>query len=547
MVLVPAVPFFLTLGIGYSHFTDFIEASTIAGMTRTVQDHRRMIDAFLQERQADLEFILRAYRLKDLSTPQKLHDLLKNLQRTSSAFVDLGLFNEQGIHLVYHGPFRLAGRDYGAEAWFRQVMKDGSYVSDVFLGFRRVPHFVLAVKRSESGRSWVIRTTINTDIFNDLVRGVRIGKTGEAYLVNAEGRFQTERHSGGKLMDKEPDNLRHPLSDVGTRISIQKDAAGEEYLYATTWLARKKWLMVLRQQKEDAFKALRSASYVILLIVLIGLSAIATAAFYLTDWMVRRMERTDREQVRLTGQLIRAGRLAELGELAAGFAHEINNPLQIMRSEQTLIATLFAGLRKRGEVKESEALAEMEDSIRQIQVQIERCSTITQAILKFGRQSRSAPEHIDLAGFVPDVVAMIAKKAGSLGIKIQQDIYPDTPAVHVDPSSLQQVFINLLNNAMDAVTERHGTEGGELTILVRPGENGEVHIAVSDNGIGISPENLNRVFTPFFTTKPAGKGTGLGLSVCRRIIDGMGGSLEVQSQKGLGSTFTIRLPGAEKG
>ena len=459
MVLVPAVPFFLTLGIGYSHFTNFIETSTIAGMTRTVQDHRQMIDAFLQERQTDLEFILRSFSFDELSDPQKLHDLFRHLQRNSNAFVDLGLFNEEGIHLVYHGPFRLTGRDYGAEEWFRQVMREGSYISDVFLGFRQVPHFVIAMKRTDSGRSWVIRATINTNMFNDLVRRVRIGKTGEAYLVNAEGLFQTERRSGGRLMDREPDKIRHPSSDVGTRISIQKDATGEEYLYATTWLTNKKWLLVLRQQREDAFKALRTASYVILLIVVIGGSVIGGVAFYLTDWVVRRMERTDREREQLSGQLVRATRLAELGEMAAGFAHEINNPLQIMKSEQTLIETIFADLRQKGELKESEDLADMEDSIRQIQVQIDRCATITQAILKFGRQSESAPEHIDLAGFVPEVIAMIAKKASVQGIKVRQDIYPDTPPVHVDPSSLQQVFINLLNNAMDAIVERHGSRG----------------------------------------------------------------------------------------
>ncbi|MEW6668467.1 MAG: ATP-binding protein [Thermodesulfobacteriota bacterium] len=544
MVLVPAVPFFLTLGIGYHHFAASIETSTIAGMTRLVEDHRQMIDSFLDERRADLEFILYSHSFDDLSDTQKLYDLFKHLQRSSNAFVDLGLFNEEGIHLVYHGPFRLTGKDYRAEEWFRQVMREGIYISDVFLGFRQIPHFVIAIKRTDSGRSWVIRATINTNMFNDIVRRVRIGKTGECYLVNAAGLFQTERRSGGRLMDREPDRLRHPSSEAGTRISIQKDSSGEEYLYATTWLANRKWLLVLRQQKEDAFKALRTASYLILLIVVIGGSVIGGVAFYLSDWVVRRMERTDRERERLSGQLIRATRLAELGEMAAGFAHEINNPLQIIKTEQTLIESTFADLRQKGMLKESEDLAEMEDSIRQIQVQIDRCAAITQAILKFGRQSRSAPKDIDLAGFVPEVVAMIANKAGVHGIKVRQDLYPDTPPVHADPASLQQVFINLLNNAIDAIVERHGSEGGELAIQVRPEGSGRVQISLTDNGIGISPENLKRVFAPFFTTKPVGKGTGLGLSVCYGIIDGMGGTVEVKSEKGVGTTFTIHLPGA---
>jgi two-component system NtrC family sensor kinase len=542
MILVPAVPFFLMIGIGYHYFTTSVETSTMATMTRIVGDHQRMIDSFLAERRADLEFVLSSQTFEDLSDSQKLYDVFLHLQKQSSAFVDLGLFSEEGIHLVYYGPYRLTGRDYGKEEWFLQVIKDGAYISDVFLGFRRIPHFVIALKRSDPGRSWVLRATIDTYVFNDVVKSVRIGKTGEAYLVNSEGYLQTDRRSGGNLMEKDAEYINHPPSDVGTKITIKRDESGEGYLYATTWLTNKPWLLVVRQQEADAFNALRSASYAILLIVVLGGSLIVGVAFYLTDWVVRRMEKTDRDREQLSGQLIRATRLAELGEMAAGFAHEINNPLQIMKSEQTLIDTILGDLKERGELKESQDMKDIEDSLSQIKLQIDRCAKITQAILRFGRQSESAPRDIDLSIFIPEALGMIEKKAAVHGIKLDKDILPHTPPIHVDPSQLQQVLINLFNNAMDAVVERHGSEGGELGIRARPAQNGRVMIAVTDNGIGISPENLKRVFAPFFTTKPVGKGTGLGLSVCYGIIDGMGGTMEVSSQKGIGTTFTIHLP-----
>ena len=109
---------------------------------------------------------------------------------------------------------------------------------------------------------------------------------------------------------------------------------------------------------------------------------------------------------------------------------------------------------------------------------------------------------------------------------------------------LQQVLLNLYNNAMDAIMERHGTEGGEMVIASSADEEGKVKISVTDNGIGISPENLKKIFSPFFTTKPVGKGTGLGLSVCYGIVDSMGGVMEVNSQRGVGTTFTMRFPAA---
>jgi two-component system NtrC family sensor kinase len=544
MILVPAVPFFITIGIGYHYFTSSIESSTLATMTRIMADHRRMIDSFLAERKADLEFILNTQNFEELSDSQKLYDTFLQLQKESSAFVDMGLFSEEGIHLVYYGPYRLTGRDYGKEEWFLQVMKDGSYISDIFLGFRRVPHFVIALKKTEPERSWILRATIDTYIFNDVVKSVRIGKTGEAYIVNSEGYLQTDRRSGGNLMDRDSEYIDHPASDSGTKITIKKDGSGEEYLYATTWLTNKPWLLVVRQQKADAFKALRSASYAILLIIVLGGCLIVGVAFYLTEWIVRRMEKMERDREQLSGQLIRATRLAELGEMAAGFAHEINNPLQIMKSEQTLIETIFSDLKQKGELKESEDLKDVEDSMSQIKLQIDRCAKITQAILRFGRQSDSAPKDIDLSVFIPDVLAMVEKKAAVQGIKLERDILPHTPLIHADPSQLQQVFINLVNNAIDAIADRHGSEGGELSVQARPATNGRVMIAIADNGIGISPENLKRVFAPFFTTKPVGKGTGLGLSVCYGIVDGMGGTMEVTSRKGVGTTFTIHLPAA---
>ncbi|MFH1122619.1 MAG: ATP-binding protein [Pseudomonadota bacterium] len=546
MILVPVVPFVLVLGIGYYYFTTSLESSTIASMKRIVEDHRQMIESFLNERKADLQFILYSYRYEDLADPETFYRTFTQLQIESSAFVDLGIFNEEGIHVIYQGPYKqqLIGRDYGQEAWFREVMKYGYYISDIFLGYRKVPHFIIAIAREEKDRKWVIRATIDTYMFNELVKKVRIGKTGEAFILNTEGIFQTERRSGGALMEKDPDHVQEGAPHEGIKTFIKKDMRGEESLYATTWLKEKQWLLVVRLEKADAFSALRSAAYLIFLIIVIGGVAITAVAFYTTNRIVKRMEQTDTEKDHLGQQLVRASRLAELGQMAAGFAHEINNPLQIMKSEQALMDTILSDLKQRGELKESEDLAELEDSMDQIKSQIDRCAKITQAILKFGRQSEPVSKNIDLSVFVPEVINMIAKKASVHGIRVKEQVSEKTPIVHVDPSQLQQVFLNLYNNAIDAILEKHGSEGGELSIAAGPDEDGKVRISVADNGIGISPENLKRVFTPFFTTKPVGQGTGLGLSVCFGIMDSMGGVMEVSSNKGVGTTFTIRLPGA---
>jgi len=542
MILVPLIPFILVLGTGYYYFKTSIESSTIASMKRIVEDHRHMIESFLNERENDLKFILHSYTFDTLSQSEKLDTVFDHLQKESQAFVDLGIFNKDGLHVAYRGPYSLKGKVYKDTDWFKEVMKHGYYISDIFLGYRQVPHFIIALAREKEGEKWVIRTTIDTVKFNNIVKGIRIGKTGEAYILNVNGLLQTEPRSGGKLMEKHPDTVKYPSSDIGIETFIDQGLKGEAYLYTTTWLQNKKWLLVVRQEKSDAFRALTSAVYLVILITVIGGAIIAVVAFYLTNHIVGRMEKMDVEKEQLNQQLIGASRLAELGEMSAGFAHEINNPLQIIKNEQSLMEMILSDMRETGHIKASASLTEFEDSMDQIKLQISRCAKITQAILKFGRQDEPKPQNIDILTFIPEVTGMVAQKAVVHGISIEQDIAENTYPIHGDPTQLQQVLVNLFNNAMDAILEQHGTSGGKLIVSAGPKENNTVEILIKDNGGGISSENINKIFTPFFTTKSVGKGTGLGLSICYGIIDNMRGTLEVSSEVGVGTTFSIHLP-----
>lgn len=544
MILVPISLFIIVLGIGYYYFTTSIETSTISSLKRIVEDHRQMIDTFLRERRGDLEFVLHSHTFEDLAEPENLYQVFLNLQKESYAFVDLGIFNEEGTHVAYQGPFKLVGRDYGKEPWLKEVLRQGHYISDVFLGYRRVPHFIIAVARDQDGRKWVLRATIDTHLFNEMVKKVRIGKTGEAYLINAAGLFQSERRSGGGLMDQDPDMAAYPERHEGIRTFIEKNPRGDAFLYATTWLNNKDWCLVVRQEKADAFRALYRASYVIFLILVVGISGIIAIAYVLTSRIVKKLEQMDRDKELLGAQLVRAAGLAELGEMAAGFAHEINNPLQIIRSEQALMEAIFQDMREKDDLKESDDLKEFQDSMVQIKLQVDRCAQITQAILKFGRKGEPVSREVDLRAFLPEVIHMIAKKANVQGIAIQEEISDATPSVQGDPAQLQQVMLNLCNNAMDALVTKHGSSGGELAIGAGPKEQDRVEIWVRDNGCGINPENLQKIFSPFFTTKPVGKGTGLGLSVCYGIVEKMGGSMSVESERGVGTTFLITLPTA---
>jgi len=259
----------------------------------------------------------------------------------------------------------------------------------------------------------------------------------------------------------------------------------------------------------------------------------------------RRLSETLRGQAeavnKLEGQLLQAARLAELGEMAAGFAHEINNPLQIMKTD---LALLELTLKDVTDVcANREACGELSEIADQFQIQIGRCAAITREILRFGRQDAPRVQDMNLAEFLPKVGAMVQNKAQVNAIDVTCDVNPDVPIILADPGQLQQVMINLLNNAIHAVVDRHGSKGGHIEVIARGDGQGRAVITVADNGCGINQESLSKIFMPFFTTKAPGQGTGLGLSVCHSIIDSLGGELTVESAKGEGTTFTVHIPG----
>lgn len=547
MVMLPFIPFMLAIGVSFYYFTTALENKTTGSLERVVADHGQMIESFLAERQADLELITRTYNFTSLNNVHTLTTVFENLKHRSAAFVDIGIFDRNGIHVKYCGPYPLKGREYKNERWFKAVMKSGFYISDVFLGYRNVPHFIIAVRQRGKDGDWVLRATIDTLFFDHLVSQVRIGKTGEAYILNQRGIAQTQhRMNGFKIMEQDPDFINFPKPQKDKISFIHTGISGTTYLYAVSQLKNRQWHLVVRQEKKDAYTLLYSAIYLNLLIMITGGAVIIVMAFFISGRISKAIDKLGKEKENLGFQLIRAAQLAEIGEMAAGFAHEINNPLQIIKNEHALITACMSEIAEKQATDTTPQNEEIQESMDQIRLQIERCAEITRAILKFGRENEYRDQLVDPASAIPEIIDMVKKKAGLSSITIKHRIAPEAPFFIGASSQFQQVMLNLLNNAVDAVTELHGSSGGMVEICAQQSEEGELHIQVTDNGIGIDEDNLKKIFSPFFTTKPVGKGTGLGLSVCYGIIESFGGRMSVKSEKNIGTTFTITLPPADR-
>jgi two-component system NtrC family sensor kinase len=234
--------------------------------------------------------------------------------------------------------------------------------------------------------------------------------------------------------------------------------------------------------------------------------------------MVETLHQTQQE-------LLHKERLASMGQLAAGVAHEINNPLGTI--------LLFSDVM----YKEAPQDDPRRDDLKMIINETTRCKNIVADLLNFARQQEVLAQETDVHALLEKVVEGVRLQPIFKEVQIVRQFSPDLPTIQADPAQLQQVFVNLLNNAAEAMGE-----GGAITLATRPVNGQWVEIKVSDTGCGISEENLGKLFTPFFTTKALGKGTGLGLSIVYGIIKMHRGQIAVQSQVGQGTTFTVTLP-----
>jgi two-component system NtrC family sensor kinase len=245
---------------------------------------------------------------------------------------------------------------------------------------------------------------------------------------------------------------------------------------------------------------------------------------------MRQLQQTTQEQVQLLSeQLSRADRMATLGELVAEFAHEIKNPL-------TAITAYAQFVQRRMVRREPETAQDMERIVRQAK----RIAKMAEDILIYTRKEPLETHPTDIHHLLDEVLTFISFRLEKAGIKVQTEYDPGVPVMLVDPDQLEQLFLNIIINAAYAM-EKIGT----LTVATTWMEDAPastVRVSFTDTGVGIPPENLLRIFEPYFTTRPPGQGTGLGLYVCKSIAEKHGGRIEVQSRVGKGSTFHVYLP-----
>ena len=191
----------LILGVTmYYQFMQSWRANTESQIKYRAYARAEALNRFLKERTAILSAMADTHSISEISDESKLAQIFEVMNSRCGAFVDLGVIDDQGRHIAYVGPYDIKGRNYFDQSWFAEVVSKGVYKSDVYMGYRKMPHFIIAVRRHESWKPWILRATIDPDILSEIVRSAQIGTTGDAYIINRDGVYETQPRFDGMIL-----------------------------------------------------------------------------------------------------------------------------------------------------------------------------------------------------------------------------------------------------------------------------------------------------------------------------------------------------------
>jgi len=532
LLIVSLFPLFF-VGIGsWTVFGRLLEKKSLELQQTVVESHADAIESYLSERLNSLKLIAATHSFQDIINPNILLMLFDELNKSSDGgFIDFGVVDSNGDHRAYIGEYDLLEKNYKDAEWFKIVSLKSEYISDVFLGFRGVPHCIIAVKSNYGSEHWFLRATINSDQFDAIVKTEKLGMSGETYIVNKQGHYQTTPRDGS-VLDKSPLTNQDYFNGLRSRKVMVN---GSVRIQVTTWINDNNWLLVAQQDESEVREPVNSATASGLIIVLLAVVLIVVTTIFATWHLTGQIDKANTRRDEMHRAFLRSAKLASIGELATGLAHEINNPLAIINADQTNIEDIIAEVQLN-----DDAANELKESVERSKRQIERCKSITTKMLQFGRSRDSQLMQVDISIYLKEILTLLLRQSKVRNIDIKLDTEKDLPRIFVDSVELEQVIMNLVQNSFYALPK-----GGHIWVKAFCNSKNLV-IEVADDGDGIAKHDLDRIFEPFFTTKPVGQGTGLGLSVCYGIIHSWGGRMEVQSEEGKGTTISIYIPVHQK-
>jgi len=570
MVLLAAIPLIIQGIRMISINREALEASVLDTHTKLAQAIADDIDEYISGLNLDLAFVLAFEKFPKMSWQEKTKVLLSVISGHDD-FIIISLLDGKGNEVIKaHNPSFaqestiLASRS--REPTFLEAKKTGVPQVGKIYYERDIPRLNV-VYPLEADYEYVFVTATPSRLWRK-IHSIRIGKTGFAFLIDGEGRtiFHPDLERA-KIFEKVAglpivrEALVQFLNPVGASILGQKfrgeNRSGIVGAYA--WAKSLDWAVIMQQDKSEAYSSLAQMKMNAALWVLLSITGSVFVAFYLAKSLSRPVlelvvgaeklgEGDFSQEVRVSTrdeistlantfnfmvkklkeyqeQLVLREKLAAVGQMASVVGHEIRNPLGVINNAIYYIRTRL----------EMSSEAELDPKIQKhigiIEKEISASNRIVNDLLGFSRTRPPMAQPLDLNKIVEDSLSAVSIPDG---VKVEIDLSMELPPTLVNQDEIRQVFINIINNAWQAMPE-----GGTIKIRSYVGEE-MAQVEITDTGCGISPENMKKLFTPFFSTKT--KGTGLGLAAVQRILERHKGRIKVRSRLGQGTTFIIGLP-----
>jgi len=530
VLVVSLVPLILLGGTIYYQFARMYKNKIEEQIKYRAKAQAEAVDVFLKERITLLNTVACTNTFSELTDEKRLSEIFSVMNSKGGAFVDLGIIKNNGQQVAYMGPYDLSGLNYYQQSWFGEVVSKGVYISDVYFGYRQLPHFIIAVLRQENQNTWIMRATIDPDVFGAIVRSAQVGKTSDAYIVNDAGVYQTQPRFDGNILSKS--HLDTALFGRGASVIEQEDGRKGEVLYAGYWLKTPRWLLVVSQEVAEEMSGLLVTRNVEIIIIVLSLLAIVMVTVFMTRLFISRLREADNKIDAMNAKLMHSDKLAALGKMGASVAHEINNPLVVVMQKIGWMEDLL----EEEDLQKTKNLEEYKKTISKIDHHLERIRKVVHNMLGYARRMEPRFEAVDINETLDQTIDLLENYALVNNINIQTDLSSSLPIIANDQAQLQQVFLNLISNAIDAISK-----DGLIEIESRSTDS-HIVVTISDDGPGIPKDQQSKVFEPFFTTKETEKGTGLGLWISYDIMEKMGGTIMFENKMGEGSVFTVKIP-----
>ncbi len=526
--IVALAPLFILSVINYRMTREDIREAAMLQSHQMISNMWRAVSFFLSERQSVMRFVLQDNTQAELLENDRLSGILKNLNLGVGGFVDLGVITADGELISYTGPYHPEKRNFCKEPCFKEVVKLGFFIGD--LAQHPARHLVMAIRSNDpQGQFFVLRATVDIKPFEDLITSLDAGRTGDAFLINKAGILQTHSRYYGPPSHRIP--LVIPEFSTDPRVIESRDKNGIPLIVGFAGIPNTSLMVMTVNNKKERMKGWRQLKIKFFAFLGISVAAILLMVLGMATYLVNRIHAADQKRIMELHKVEYANKMASLGRLSAGVGHEVNNPIAVINEKIGLIKDLL--IQNPTDPFHEKMVGLADDVIKSSR----RVGNITRRLINFGRYQDIRPERLDLGKLLYDLVAFMEKEAEHLCISVKIHLPEDFTTIESDRNSLQQIFLNIINNAFAAMED-----GGVLDITVKQQPDHRVLITFKDTGRGIAEDDLKRVFEPFFSAAGSVGGTGLGLSVTYGLVTRIGGRIRVESEKNQGACFFIDLP-----